>query len=109
MRASRASSRRCAAKATCWRRRWSAWHDARGMIRFLPESLLGRTLLVLAAGLLVAQLGSAVIHLFHRGGSVYRLATLQIASQIGQSARILNRLPASERHKVVQESSGPHV
>jgi signal transduction histidine kinase len=79
------------------------------MTRFLPESLLGRTLLVLAAGLLVAQLGSAVIHLFHRGGSVYRLATLQIASQIGQSARILNRLPASERHKVVQESSGPHV
>jgi len=77
--------------------------------RFLPESLLGRTLLVLAAGLLVAQLGSAVIHLFHRGGSVYRLATLQLAQQIGQSARIVNRLPASERHKVVQEISGPHL
>jgi signal transduction histidine kinase len=78
-------------------------------VRFLPRSLFGRTLLVLAAGLILAQLGSTAIHLFDRGSSVYRLASLQIAARIGQTARILNRLPANERHKVVEEVSGPHL
>jgi len=75
----------------------------------LPRSLFGRTLLVLAAGLLIAQLGSMAIHLFDRGSSVYRLASLQMAARIGQAARILNRLPAAERHTVVKEISGPHL
>lgn len=78
-------------------------------MRLLPASLFGRTLLVLAAGLLLAQLGSMAIHVFDRGSSVYRLASLQIATRIAQTARILNRLPAGEREKVVQEISGPHL
>jgi signal transduction histidine kinase len=78
-------------------------------MKLLPESLFGRTLLVLAAGLLLAQLGSVAIHLFDRGSSVYRLASLQIVARIGQAVRILDRLPASERHKVVEEISGPHL
>jgi signal transduction histidine kinase len=64
---------------------------------------------VLAVGLVLAQLGSMAIHLFDRGSSVYRLASLQMAARIGQAARILNRLPAGERHKVVEEVSGPHL
>lgn len=79
------------------------------MTPLIPNSLFGRTLLVLFAGLLVAQLGSALIHLFDRGSSVYRLASLQIAARIGQAARILNRLPAHERPKVAQEISGRHL
>ena len=75
----------------------------------LPRSLFGRTLLALAAGLALAQLGSAAIHLFDRGSSVYRLASLQIAARIGQAARILDRLPPAERHKVVEEISGRHL
>jgi signal transduction histidine kinase len=75
----------------------------------LPKSLFGRTLLVLAAGLLVAQLGSIAIHLFDRGSSVYALASRQMAARIAQAARILNRLPAAERSTVVQEVSGPHL
>src|SRR5919108_1475544 len=78
-------------------------------MRVLPASLFGRTLVVLAAGLVLAQLGSMAIHLFDRGSSVYRLASLQIAARIGQTARILNRLPATERSKVVEEVSGPHL
>ena len=66
-------------------------------------------MLVLIVGLIVAQLGSMAIHLFDRGSSVYRLASLQIAAQIAQTARILNRLPAAERQKVVQEVSGTHL
>ena len=78
-------------------------------MKLLPRSLFGRTLLVLAAGLVLAQLGSMAIHLFDRGSSVYRLASLQMAARIGQAARILNRLPAGERHKVVEEVSGPDL
>src|SRR5574341_1193008 len=78
-------------------------------MRFLPRSLFGRTLAVLAAGLFLAQLGGTAIHLFDRGSSVYRLASLQIASRIAQTARILNRLPPVERHKVVEEISGPEL
>jgi signal transduction histidine kinase len=78
-------------------------------MRLIPRSLFGRTLLVLAAGLLLAQLGSALIHLLDRGSSVYRLAELQIARRIAQNARILDRLPAAERHKVVEEVAGRHL
>jgi signal transduction histidine kinase len=78
-------------------------------MRLLPASLFGRTLLVLAAGLVLAQLGSMVINLFDRGSSVYRLASLQIAANIAQTVRVLNRLPAAERRKVVEEVSGPHL
>jgi len=78
-------------------------------MRLLPASLFGRTLLVLAAGLLVAQLGSVVVNLFDRGSSVYRLASFQIAARIAQAARILNRLPSVERDKVVEEISGRHL
>jgi len=78
-------------------------------MRLLPASLFGRTMLVLVAGLIVAQVGSMAIHLFDRGSSVYRLASLQIASQIAQTVRVLNRLPTDQRAKVVQEVSGPHL
>jgi signal transduction histidine kinase len=77
--------------------------------RLLPRSLFGRTLVVLAAGLLLAQLGSTLVHLFDRGSSVYRLAELQIARRVAQNARILNRLAAAERHNVVEEVAGPHL
>ena len=78
-------------------------------MRLLPASLFGRTMLVVVAGLVIAQLGSMAIHLFDRGSSVYRLASLQIAAQIAQTARILNRLPAAEREKAVREVSGRHL
>lgn len=78
-------------------------------MRLLPASLFGRTLLVLAAGLVLAQLGSMAINLFDRGSSVYRLASLQIAANIAQTARVLSRLPAAERSKVLEEVSGPHL
>jgi signal transduction histidine kinase len=64
---------------------------------------------VLAVGLALAQLGSMAINLFDRGSSVYQLAARQITARVGQTARILNRLPAAERHKVLEEVSGPHL
>jgi signal transduction histidine kinase len=78
-------------------------------MKLLPASLFGRTMLVLIAGLIVVQIGSVAIHLFDRGSSVYRLASLQIASHIAQTVRILNRLPPAEREKVVREVSSPQL
>ncbi|HTQ77779.1 MAG TPA: ATP-binding protein [Burkholderiales bacterium] len=78
-------------------------------MRLVPASLFGRSLLVLAAGLLAAQAATLVLNLFDRGSSVYRLAAVQIAARIAQNARILNRLPAAERQKVVETVDGRHL
>jgi len=78
-------------------------------MRLAPASLFGRTLLVLAAGLLVAQAASLLLNLFDRGSSVYRLAAVQIAARIAQNARILSRLPVAERPKVVETIDGRHL
>lgn len=78
-------------------------------MRLLPQSLFGRALLVLAAGLLVAQTASLVLNLFDRGSSVYRLAAFQIAARIAQTARILNRLPPADRPKIAEVLDGRHL
>jgi signal transduction histidine kinase len=77
--------------------------------RLAPRSLFGRTLLVIAAGLLLAQLASQALNLVDRGSSVYRLSAYQVAARIAQAARILNRLPAAGRAAVAEEINGPHL
>lgn len=78
-------------------------------VPLIPRSLFGRTLLVLAAGLLVAQAATVVLNLFDRGGSVYRLAAFQIAARIAQTARILNSVPPEQRAVVVRQIDGRHL
>jgi signal transduction histidine kinase len=72
-------------------------------VRLLPRTLIGSTLLVVAAGLVLAQIASIGVNLFDRGGSVYRLAAQQLAQRIAETARILNRLPPAERAKLAEE------
>jgi len=72
-----------------------------------PRSLFGRTLLVLAAGLVLAEVATQVINFFDRGSGVYRLGAQQTALRIAQSARILNRLPSAQRGAFIQELNGP--
>ena len=72
-------------------------------MRVLPRTLIGSTLLVVAAGLVLAQIASIAVHLFDRGGSVYRIGAQQLALRIAETARILNRLPPAERAKVAEE------
>jgi len=74
----------------------------------LPRSLFGRTLLVLVAGLVLAETASQVVNFFDRGSGVYRLGAQQTALRIAQSARILNRLPAAQRDAVIEEMNGPN-
>jgi signal transduction histidine kinase len=75
----------------------------------VPSSLFGRTLVVLAAGLLVAQAATLVLNFFDRGSSVYRLAAYQITARIAQAARILSSLPASQRGSVARQIRGQHL
>lgn len=72
----------------------------------LPRSLFGRTLLVLALGLVLAQAVSIVLNLYDRSSSVYRLAAYQVSLRIAQTARILNRTPAALRTAVLEEVNG---
>jgi signal transduction histidine kinase len=78
-------------------------------MRLVPRTLFGRTLLVLAAGLLLAQAASVVLNLFDRASAVYRLTATQIAARIAQNARILNRLPPRDRHHVLTAVDGRHL
>ncbi len=72
----------------------------------LPRSLYGRTLLVLVAGLMLAEIASQVVNFFDRGSSVYRLGAQQTALRIAQSARILSRLTPAQRGAVIEEMNG---
>jgi len=75
----------------------------------VPASLFGRTLLVLAAGLLAAQAATLVLNFFDRGSSVYRLAAYQITARIAQTARILSNLPLDQRGSVARQIRGQHL
>lgn len=72
-------------------------------MRVLPRTLIGSTLLVVAAGLVLGEIASIAVNLFDRGGSVYRLGAQQLALRIAETARILNRLPPAERAMVAEE------
>jgi signal transduction histidine kinase len=77
--------------------------------RLLPSSLFGRTLLVLAAGLLLSQLGSLAVNLLDRGAAVYHLASQQMAARIAGTARVLDRLRPAEREEILDTLSGPDL
>jgi signal transduction histidine kinase len=78
-------------------------------MRLLPGSLFGRTLLVLGAGLLIAQLAAVLINVLDRGSSVYHLASQQVALRIAEAAKVLNRVPPAERAAVLEELNGPDL
>ena len=76
------------------------------MNRLLPRSLFGRTLLVLAAGLLLAQAASFTVNLFDRGAAVYRLASQQMAARIAGAVRVLNHLKPKQRNAIIDALNG---
>src|SRR5512135_2664160 len=86
-------------------RRLRARGDGRAarLMRLVPGSLFGRTMLVLGAGLLLAQLATMLINVMDRGGAVYRLASEQVAIRIAEAAKLLNRVPAADRAWVLEE------
>ena len=69
--------------------------------RWLPRTLFGRLVLVLAGGLLVAQLLSAAINVAERDRLLNRSFGMQPAQRIADVVRLLDGLGADERERVV--------
>ena len=77
------------------------------LARWLPNSLFGRLMLVLAAGLALAQGLSAVINAAERDQLVRRNYGTQPAQRIADVVKLLDTLPAAERQRVVTVFSVP--
>ena len=73
----------------------------RGLQRWLPRTLFGRLLLVLASGLLVAQLLSAAINVAERDRLLSSSFGMQPAQRIADVVRLLDDLGEAERQRVV--------
>ena len=69
--------------------------------RWLPASLFGRLMLVLAAGLMLAQLLSAAINVAERDRLLARSFGLQPAQRIADVVKLLDGLGPAERERVV--------
>jgi signal transduction histidine kinase len=71
------------------------------MKRLLPQSLFGRLMLVLASGLIVAQLLSAAINLSERDTALVRVMGMQPAQRIADIVRLLDASTPEERTRIV--------
>lgn len=71
------------------------------MIRLLPRSLFGRLMLVLASGLIVAQLLSAAINLVERDSVLVRASGMQPAQRVADIVTLLDSLSPVERERIV--------
>ena len=70
-------------------------------MRLLPRSLFGRLMLVLSAGLILAQLLSAAINLVERDSLLVRASGMQPAQRIADIVTLLDSLTPAERARIV--------
>ena len=70
-------------------------------MKFLPRSLFTRLVLVLLAGLLLAQMASLAINLYERDALVTRMGGMQAAQRIADIVVLLDGLPAAQRPSIV--------
>ncbi len=79
----------------------SVFHAPKGLQRWLPRTLFGRLMLVLAGGLLVAQLLSAAINAAERDRLLSAGFGAQPAQRIADVVALLDGLALPERRRVV--------
>ena len=77
------------------------------LTRWLPRSLFGRLMLVLAGGLLLAQLLSAAINLAERDRLLVNAGGMQQAQRIADVVKLLDSLGPAERERIVSVLSVP--
>ena len=80
---------------------------AQALTRWLPRSLFGRLMLVLATGLALAQLLSAAINVAERDQLLNRSFGMQPAQRIADVVKLLDSLPGAERERVVAVFGAP--
>lgn len=73
----------------------------------IPRSLFSRLVLVMLAGLLVAQLLSFALHMHERGELLAQATGMQSAQRIADIVRLLDPMSAGERRKIIQVLSAP--
>jgi len=78
-----------------------------GPARWLPRSLFGRLMLVLAGGLLLAQLLSAAINLAERDRLLLTASGRQQAQRIADVVKLLDASGQAERERIVAVLSVP--
>ena len=76
-------------------------------MRLAPRSLFSRLVLVLLAGLVVAQLISLAIHLHERGELLSQASGRQSAQRIADIVGVLETLDPAERRRIVSILSAP--
>lgn len=76
-------------------------------MRLVPRSLFSRLVLVLLAGLVVAQLVSFAIHMHERGELLSQASGMQSAQRIADIARYLDSLETRDRRAIVRVLSAP--
>lgn len=77
------------------------------MKRFLPETLVGRTVLVLMLGLVLSQLAVVLVFSQNHSELTARLGGQQTAERIAQAVQIINRTPNSQRLDTVMALGDP--
>jgi signal transduction histidine kinase len=76
-------------------------------MRLAPRSLFARLVLVLLAGLIIAQLVSFAIHMHERGELLSQASGRQSAQRIADIVGLLETLNPSERRRIVSILSAP--
>jgi signal transduction histidine kinase len=70
------------------------------MTRFLPRSLFGRLMLVLASGLIVAQLVSTAINLVERDSAILRVSGMRPAQRVADIVKLLDSMSPADRDRI---------
>lgn len=74
-------------------------------MRFLPRSLFGRIVLILAGGLLTVQMITTAIAISDRNALVFRSGATQAATRIGDVVRTMTAASTAERSRIMQAIS----
>ncbi len=82
-------------------------NESKRKIFWLPKTLFGRLVLVLLAGLLIAQLLSAYILLRDRASSLYETSGWYITQRFTSIVELMDTLPESQRHLIVKSLNTP--
>ncbi|MEQ1773510.1 MAG: hypothetical protein ABL891_06970 [Burkholderiales bacterium] len=70
-------------------------------MRLIPRSLFSRLVLVMLAGLVVAQFLGFGLHMHERGELLAQATGMQSAQRIADIVRLLDPMSAGERRKII--------
>ena len=74
---------------------------------WLPNTLFGRLVVVLLAGLLIAQLIGAYVLLRDRASSIYEASGWHIAQRFASVVELMDTLPATQRQLILKSLNTP--